>query len=166
MKGQEFAWFIGKILDNNDTENLNRVKVLPYGYYNDTVTAEQLPWSTVMMPNTLASSEGIGGNHQLDIGSWVVGFFRDAPACQDAIVMGSIATSTNGNPDIPSGADVHNKIYTTKAGHTLHVNNEGGQEFIEIKHGKHPQTCSIRMTPNGNIEIQGGVVSINGSPQT
>ena len=32
MKGQEFAWFIGKILDNNDKENLNRVKVLQEAY--------------------------------------------------------------------------------------------------------------------------------------
>lgn len=176
MKGQQFAWFIGKVVRVDDPEGLNRVKVIPYDYYNDDVAGKKvegkytleslLPWSTVMMPNTLASYKGTGGNHQLVIDSWVVGFFRDAPACQDAIIMGSLASMTEGTEDIPKGADEFNKIYTTASGHTLHISNKEGGESILIKHGTKPEKCSIEMTPDGNINIKGGVVSINGKPQT
>ena len=151
MKGQEFSWFIGEVREINDPEGLNRVKVLPFSYYNEKVTNEYLPWATVMMPNTLASYQGTGGNHQLVIGSYVVGFFRDAPACQDAVVMGSIATQTKGVPDIPEGANVDNKIYTTKGGLTLHIVDTDKKESLEIKH---PSGSYIKMHDNGNIEVR------------
>jgi len=165
MKGQEFSWFIGEVRDINDPEGLNRVKVLPFSYYNKDISNEYLPWSTVMMPNTLASFQGIGGNHQLVIGSYVVGFFRDAPACQDAVVMGSIATQTKGVQDIPSGADINNKIYTTEGGQTLSINNEDGKESIRVEH---PSGSSITMTPDGDIVIKsvpGRSISLNGSKE-
>ena len=152
MKGQEFSWFIGEVREVNDPTGLNRVKVLPFSYYNKTVSNEYLPWATVMMPNTLASFQGTGGNHQLVIGSYVVGFFRDAPACQDPVVMGSIATQTEGVQDIPKGADVDNKIYTTEAGHTLHVNNTDGSESIDIKHSS---GSFIRLQSDGSIFVKG-----------
>ena len=181
MKGQEFSWFIGEVRDINDPEGLNRVKVLPFSYYNKTVSNEYLPWSTVMMPNTLASFQGIGGNHQLIAakaktetepatpGSYVVGFFRDAPACQDAVIMGSIATQygtgDDAIKDIPKGADINNKIYTTEGGQTLSINNKDGKESIRVEH---PTGSSITMTPDGDIVIKsvpGRSISLNGSKE-
>jgi hypothetical protein len=62
-----------------------------------------------MMPTTSGSISGIGINHGLKPGSWVIGFFRDGPSAQDPVVMGSIAsmydklpTETKGFRD-PSG---------------------------------------------------------------
>lgn len=176
MKGQPFSWFIGKVVDVNDPEGLNRVKVIPYSYYNKKIGPEFLPWSTVLMPNTLASLEGVGGNHQLMVDSWVVGFFRDAPACQDAIIIGSLASRVdsgkvddNGkkiyNKDLPEGADVNNKVYTTEGGHTLHINNEDGKESINIKHST---GSYITMHPGGEIEIKskpGKPISLNGTKE-
>ena len=169
MKGQEFSWFIGEVRDVNDPQGLNRVKVLPFSYYNKEVSNEYLPWSTVMMPNTLASYQGIGGNHQLVKGSYVVGFFRDAPACQDAVIMGSIATQygtgDDAIKDIPKGADVNNKIYTTEGGQTLSINNEDGKESIQIKH---PSGSFITMHSTGDIEVRSAPtkrLSLNGTKE-
>ena len=78
-----FTWFTGKIEDINDPENLNRVKVRCFGFYDDSIAIDNLPWATVMMPVTSASIQGNGGNHHLEVGSWVVGFFRDGPSAQD-----------------------------------------------------------------------------------
>jgi len=165
VKGQPFSWFIGEVIVVDDPEGLNRVKVIPYGYYNKNVSAEFLPWSTVLMPNTLASHRGTGGNHQLMVGSWVVGFFRDAPACQDAIILGSLASSYNGgdDKDLPSGADVNNKVYTTEGGQKLSINNEDGKESINVEH---PSGSSITMHPDGAIEIKSApktAISLNGT---
>ena len=114
--GGDFTWFTAVVEDINDTENLNRVKVRCHGWHTSNaslVSTENLPWATVMMPVTSASIQGNGGNHHLEVGSWVVGFFRDGPSAQDPMVMGSIATQTASVKDIPSEAHdkIDNKVY-------------------------------------------------------
>ena len=102
--GGQFEWFTGIVKDIDDPDNLNRVKVHCLGFYDgvknkgtkDNPDRSDLPWATVMMPTTSASIKGNGGNHHLEIGSWVVGYFSDGPSAQDPIVMGSIATQTDG----------------------------------------------------------------------
>ncbi len=148
--GGQFAWFIGRIVDVDDPLNLNRVKVLPYGYYSQDIKTENLPYSTVMMPNTSASLKGNGANHHLEVGSWVVGFFRDGPSAQDAIIMGSIATQTDGTQDIPTESSVDNKVYKSKAGHLVEIDNTDGSERINIKH---KSGSFIRMDSSGGITI-------------
>jgi len=150
-----FVWFIGEVKEIDDPKNLNRVRVLAYGFYDGVKNKgtstnpdwSDLPWATVMMPTTSASIKGVGGNHHLEIGSWVVGFFRDGPSAQDPIIMGSIATQTptgevddDDNPiydkDVPSNSSVDNKVYESKAGHRIELDNTEGKEKIIIKHGK------------------------------
>ena len=90
--GGQFAWFTGIVEDVNDPEQMNRVKVRCLGWYGEKVdvpTAD-LPWATVLLPNTSASKSGVGSTHELMVDSWVVGFFRDGNSAQDPIVIGSI----------------------------------------------------------------------------
>ena len=101
-----FTWFIGVIEDVIDPKKRNRVKVRCFGYHTDDkgiLPVVDLPWATVMMPNTSPSVDGIGMNHQLLEGSWVVGFFRDGPSAQDPIVMGSMASFTEEAPNTEKG---------------------------------------------------------------
>lgn len=162
FKDGQFVWFTGKVEDVNDTENLNRVKVRCFGFYANDIAVSDLPWATVMMPVTSASIKGNGGNHHLEVGSWVIGFFRDGPSAQDPIVMGSIATQTptgevdkDGNPtfdkDIPSESSVDNKVYKSKAGHLIEIDNTSGAEKIKITHGK--TNSHIEFTSTGKIRI-------------
>jgi len=164
-----FTWFIGSVEDINDTENLNRVKVRAYGYYdNPEIKTADLPWATVMMPVTSASVKGNGGNHHLEAevkdkdgkiteaGSWVVGFFRDGPSAQDPMVIGSIATQTNNTQDIPTESSVDNKVYKSKAGHLIEIDNTSGSEEIRITNGKEVNGIKsyIHMREDGRIEIK------------
>ena len=152
--GGEFSWFTGVIEDINDPDNLNRVKVRCHGWHTSNaslVSTENLPWATVMMPVTSASIQGNGGNHHLEVGSWVVGFFRDGPSAQDPMVMGSIATQTNGTQDIPTESSVDNKVYKSKAGHLIEIDNEDGKERINIKH---KSGSYILFKADGQIEIK------------
>lgn len=150
-KNGRFTWFIGSVEDINDTENLNRVKVRCFGYYdNPEIKTENLPWATVMMPTTSASLKGNGANHHLEVGSWVVGFFRDGPSAQDPIVMGSIATQTDGTQDIPSNSSTTNKVHHTKAGHKIEFENKEGEERITVQHAK---GAVIMIDKDNNITI-------------
>ena len=147
-----FTWFLGSIEEIDDPLNLNRVKVRAYGYYDsEEIKTTDLPWATVMMPVTSASIKGNGGNHHLEKGSWVVGFFRDGPSAQDPVVMGSIATQTDGTKDLPSDASVDNKIHVSKAGHKIEIDNTDGSEQIRITH----KTGSyIKFLEDGTIELK------------
>lgn len=159
--GSEFSWFIGEIKDINDPLLSNRVKVLPYGYYDTKIETASLPWSTVLMPNTSASYKGFGSNHELMVGSWVVGFFRDGPSAQDAIILGSIASSTNGTIDIPLEAQLNpptNKVHKTEAGHTIELDNTSGAERISIKH---KSGTFLRMESDGTINMSSSNQTVN-----
>ena len=147
-----FTWFIGSVEDINDPEGLNRVRVRAYGYYDSkTIKTADLPFATVMMPVTSASIQGNGGNHHLEKGSWVVGFFRDGPSAQDPVVIGSIATQTDGIKDLPSEASVDNKVYKSKAGHLIEIDNKDGSEQIRITH---KSGSFIKFLENGTIQIK------------
>ncbi len=152
--GGDFTWFTAVVEDINDSDNLNRVKVRCHGWHTDDTTileTNRLPWATVIMPVTSASIQGNGGNHHLEVGSWVVGFFRDGPSAQDPMVMGSIATQTNGTQDIPTESSVDNKVYKSKAGHLIEIDNKDGSEEIRVTH----KTGSyIKFLKDGTIEIK------------
>lgn len=157
-----FTWFLGSIEEIDDPKNLNRVKVRAYGYYDsEEIKTTDLPWATVMMPATSASIKGNGGNHHLEVGSWVVGFFRDGPSAQDPVVMGSIATQTDGTQDIPSTASTTNKVHHTKAGHKVEFENKDGDEKITVQHAK---GAIITIDKDNNISIaNSGTTSISSS---
>lgn len=147
--GGQFEWFTGIIKDINDPEGLNRVKVHCLGFY-DGVDTKNLPWATVVMPVTNASIKGNGGNHHLEKNSWVVGFFRDGPSAQDPMVIGSIATQTDGTKDLPSDASVDNKVYKSKAGHLIEIDNTSGDETLRVTHAK---GAVITIDKDNNLSI-------------
>jgi len=147
-----FTWFTGIIKDIDDKENLNRVKVQALGFYDDDIPTADLPWATVMMPVTAASLQGNGGNHHLEVGTWVVGFMRDGPSAQDPMVMGSIATQTDGTKDIPSTSSTTNKVHHTKAGHKIEIENKEGDETITVQHAK---GAKLVIDKDNNMSISG-----------
>ena len=168
--GNEFTWFIGEVLDINDTVLYSRVKVRAYSYYDESVPKEKLPWATVLLPNTSASKEGVGSTHGLLVGSWVVGFFRDGPSAQDPVIIGSIPTQTNEVKDIPTEAHVENiknKVHKTESGHVIEFDDTDGAERINIKHksgttvlidkdgGLHISSVNDTVTIKGNTTITG-----------
>jgi hypothetical protein len=156
--GGQFEWFTGIVKDIDDTDNLNRVKVHCLGFYDNVLTAD-LPWATVVMPVTNASIKGNGSNHHLEVGSWVVGFFRDGPSAQDPMVLGSVATQTDGVQDIPTGSSITNKVYNSKAGHKIELENKSGDETITVTHAK---GAVIKIDKDNNLSItNSGTTSIN-----
>lgn len=180
--GGQFTWFIGEIKDINDPLKNNRVKVLPFGYYDIKVETRHLPWATVMMPNTSASYKGNGSNHELVVGSWVVGFFRDGNSAQDPIIMGSFASKTDGVNDLPTETTANypdNKVHKTEAGHVIEYDNTAGSERIEITHKdnhtlkmtgpeveiRHKSGTVINIAENGTISIDASndIVNIDGN---
>ena len=163
---QQFSWFTGVIEDIDDPEKMNRVKVRPFGWYEEdekVLKTSDLPWATVMMPTTSAGLKGNGSSHQLEIGSWVVGFFRDGPSAQDPMVMGSISSQTDGVVDVPSEHSTTKKVYKSQAGHLFEIENKSGSETIKITHATN-STSTITFDSKGNILLTAPQIYLNGSP--
>ena len=93
-QGKEgFNWFTGIVEDRNDPLFLNRVRVRIHGAHTQNkqmIATPDLPWSEVLMPSTSPSLSGLGTTtHGLVEGSSVMGFYRDGPEMQSAVIMGS-----------------------------------------------------------------------------
>ena len=102
-----FNWWVGQVENTGagteefpeDRDETNKAKVRILGYHNPSrkeLTSYDLPWATVMMPNTASQRSGIGMNHQLQVNGWVVGFFMDGASAQIPIIVGTIGDE---NPD-------------------------------------------------------------------
>ena len=159
--GQHFTWYTGIIEDIDDPLNLNRVRVRCIGFHSmdtNVITTADLPWATVIMPVTSASIKGNGANHHLEKDSWVVGFFRDGSSAQDPMVMGSVATQTEGTQDIPTESSIENKVYKSKAGHLIEIDNTEGSERISIKH---KTGSKIVFNSDGTVSIIASNIKLN-----
>ena len=169
--GGQFAWFTGVVEDINDTEYLNRVRVRAFGYHSDDkgeVPTDALPWATVMGSTLNAGHKGVGSNHQLVIGTWCVGFFRDGLSSQDPIIMGTVASSQpDGTLDLPTEAQVSgntNAVYKSTAGHLIEIDNTLNASRIMVTH---IEGTSILIDNSGNVTIDtsnaGNTVNIIGN---
>ena len=138
--GQQFYWFTGEV---KKWEENNRVRVFCHGYHPDNLQSspDKLPSATVMMPTTIGGDENTKANHQLEVGSWVVGFFRDGPSAQDPVIIGSIAGEDDG------GGTLDKKVYEFH-GHKTEINKNGGDIQISHKSGS-----SITMKEDGDVII-------------
>lgn len=95
----------GNLLANGeelvDKNGSNRVKVRIMGYHTRSRTklpSKDLPWSSVMIPATEATSTTRAGvTHGLTLGSWVIGTFLDGESAQNPLVLGSLGLVDNGS---------------------------------------------------------------------
>ena len=107
-----FNWWIGQVendghqywnaeldggagdFDYSDWDWTNKVKVRIIGYHSPNrkeLPTRDLPWAQVLMPPIYSMRSGIGSVHQLQLNSWVVGFFMDGTSAQIPVVMGTIS---------------------------------------------------------------------------
>jgi hypothetical protein len=76
----------------DDPAMMGRIRVRIFGFHSPDRTeipTETLPWAFVMLPTTAGGSSGVMATTSSIIeGTWVIGFFRDGPSCQDPVVIG------------------------------------------------------------------------------
>ena len=100
-----FNWWIGQVENDGsdpeytgeeekDFDYTGKVKVRIVGYHNDdkeVLPTKDLPWASCVMPVVYAMKSGMGSIQQLQVNSWVVGFFMDGSSAQIPVIMGSIS---------------------------------------------------------------------------
>lgn len=108
MGTERFVWFMAKVENVMDPDNLGRVQARMYGLHEDDqneLPTEDLPWATVALPTTAAGVNGIGVTHGLRPGSDVWGFLADGLAGQLLIICGVISAASEGPANTLAGAN-------------------------------------------------------------
>ena len=95
---------IGVVEDRHDPLKMGRVRVRVFGVHNHERKAElpieSLPWSLVV--HSPLTPTPAGNVHQLKEGTWVVVAFLDEN-CQDSIVLGSLPSNYEEQPNYEEG---------------------------------------------------------------
>jgi hypothetical protein len=96
------TWFMGIVQRINDPKHEGRVKVRAFGFHptiaEGTVSADDLPWATVLVNNVSVSAK-------LAIGELVFGAFLDGRDAQQPLIFGVIPTPKFGIPTLePTGS--------------------------------------------------------------
>ena len=167
MNFGNFTWWVGKVVDNQDEKKLGRLKVRVYGYYQDDIPDDDLPWATVMAPIQSSSYNKIGHSPTgIQIGATVVGFFFDGELAQTPVIMGTLYGIGDAGHDVhplAKGEGGHNKPtysgeapstkYAAKYPHN-HVISGEGNVIIEMDNTPGSERYSIEHPKGSWSEIQ------------
>ena len=167
MNFGNFVWWVGKVVDNKDDKKLGRIKVRVYGYYQDDIPDDDLPWATVMAPIQSSSYDKKGYSPTgIQEGATVIGFFFDGELAQIPVIMGTLYGIGDKGHDVhplAKGEGGYNKPsyygeapstrYAAKYPHN-HVISGEGNVIIEMDNTPGSERYSIEHPAGSWSEIQ------------
>ena len=144
----------GIVEDNLDPEKAGRIKVRVYGVYDD-IEKDHIPWAEYADTMMQGQSQ-FGGFFVPDIGSKVWVFFEAGNHMLPVYFAGAPS-----HLDMPSerkdSTYPHNRVFRTKSGHVIEIDDSPGEERIRIKHRSGTQKTIFA---NGDVEevVVGNVI--------
>lgn len=149
-----YGMYRGIVEDVEDPLEAGRVKVRVYSVYDD-VPKDALPWAQFADP-LMGCQENIGSFIVPDLESHVWVFFDQGDFMQPIYFAGVTSVpamieerlesshwETRGNPEYP-----RNKVFRTKAGHVIELDDTPGNTKVRVKHKSGSETI---MFDNGDI---------------
>ena len=113
--GDNLRWFLGTVVDVNDPDKLDRVKVRVYGIHTSNtvdIPNDKLPWARVLIPVTEGGSSGLGANSQIKVKAFVFGLFLDGKDSQLPLVLGSMPKEETSVNDKSESSAINRDINT------------------------------------------------------
>lgn len=180
--GDQFRWFIGKVVDLNDPQQLGRIKVNAYGIH-DEISNSDLPWASVIAPVVTGGNDSFTSSLGIQIDAQVFGIFLDGQNSQLPLIVGSIPKDGDINP-LTTGTQTktytldekacdpadpyaaeypHNKVYETTQGHVKEYDDTPGATRIREIHGPsgtfyqmhHDGSYTLHVNNNKHVRIDG-----------
>lgn len=172
--GDDFRWFLGKVVDIKDPKQLGRIKVRIFGIHSEDeslLSNSDLPWASVVTPINEGGTYGYSNTLGVQLDSQVFGIFLDGQNSQLPLIVGSVpkegdvnplttGTQTNEytidekacDPADPYAAEYpHNKVMLTTSGHVKEYDDTPGAERIREIHG--PSGTFSQTHPDGSYTL-------------
>lgn len=140
------GFFRGEVVDDQDPYQAGRVRVRVFGVFDD-VKDEALPWA-IYADSFMGGQEDLGGFFIPDEGSHVWLFFEQGDHTQPVYFAGAPARPHN-PPERLKGDYPRNKVFRTKAGHVIEIDDTSGANRIRVKH---TSGTEVEIDNDGNTE--------------
>jgi len=176
----------GKVLatDASETDNLGRIKCEVYpmlissdltngsaaqltadGFKTEGISITDLPWAVPAMSLFAGAGVGYGSFSVPEVGSFVWVFFEAGDIYQP-VYFAEAQTKLSGIPSEVSTNYPSTKVWKSKNGIVITINDNKGTEDIKVLHptGSYIQIDSsgnVNVVSSGNINISGTIVNIN-----
>lgn len=141
-----FGNYRGVVEADNDPLTSGRVRIRIFGVYDDILTGD-LPWAIPSDP-LMGGISGWGGFIVPDVGSHVWVFFEAGDPTQP-VYFGGAPARPHGPPEATeNGTYPRNKVFRTKAGHVIEIDDSEGGNRIRVHHSS---GTDIAIDDGGNM---------------
>lgn len=155
------GFFRAKVIDNNDPEQMGRIKVEVYPFMVGKETADTLtntegididvmPWAVPAYPLFDGAGDGFGFFAVPKEGSFVFVFFENEDIYQP-VYFASAADGVHGLPEERKTNYPDNKVWKTSSGTTINIDDSEENKEVKVVH---PTGTSIIIDNDGNIIAQ------------
>lgn len=156
-----YGFYRGEVVDVDDDFGVGRIKVEVFGVFDD-LSPDQIPWAIYADP-FMGGQEDLGGFFVPDIGSHVWVFFEEGDHTQPVYFAGAPARP-HGPSERSNGTYPRNKVFKTKAGHYIEIDDTPEDTRIKLYHTSGTETLidhggNVFQYIVGNVtqEIEGNV---------
>lgn len=139
----------GEVIDNLDPLEAGRVKVRVFGVYDD-IPDSAIPWALYSDP-FMGGNSDVGGLFVPDTGNHVWVFFEEGDPEQPVYFAGAPARSDGPQEASKVGTYPSNRVFKTKAGHVIEIDDTPEESRIRIAHKSASQKI---WADNGDVEEQ------------
>lgn len=136
----------GEVVAVDDPYNAGRIRVEVFGVFDD-MPVDALPWAIFADP-LMGGQEDLGGFIVPDVGSHVWLFFEEGDHTQPVYFAGAPARP-HGPSQKDNGEYPRNKVFSTKAGHYLEIDDSPSGNRIKLYHSSGTET---EIDNDGNVD--------------
>jgi len=163
----------GLVVDNNDPQQLGRVKVKIYPMLAEVAT-DSLPWAVPMYPIVEGAGSGIGYFAVPDINTMVYILFEQGDIYQP-VYIGEAPDGAHGTPSERVTNYSNRKVLKTSSGIVIYIDDTAKKLKVETAGGiyfeiddtlktidiKHPVVARFFVDSGGNITLTGTTLNLN-----
>lgn len=125
------GFYRGEVVNDQDPYDAGRVRIRVFGVY-DNVMDQHLPWA-IMADPFMGGQGDLGGFFVPDVGSHVWVFFEHGDHMQPVYFAGAPARP-HGPSERTTGEYPRNKVFKTRGGHVIEIDDSPGGARVHIKH--------------------------------
>lgn len=152
---RENLFYRGLVVDNNDPNQLGRIKIRVHKFFGPNIESANLPWAVPAFSMFAGSGSGFGSFAVPANNSQVWVFFEEGDIYQP-VYFAEAPTGVHGLPTERTTNYPNRRVLKSPGGFVIYLDDATKELKIQ-----HPSGSYFKINGSGNIVISGGRVDIN-----